>query len=85
MAADPLVVSVPDPEYAEALADLEGVDAVVWDMEQPHPRGSEIRLAVVPYMTQLSLADVTPGSTRSRSSSCRAPATSSSSPSCPTA
>ena len=61
MAADPLVVSVPDPEYAEALADLEGVDAVVWDMEEPHPRGAEIRLAVVPYMTQVSLADVTPG------------------------
>ena len=61
MAADPLVVSVPDPEYVEALADLEGVDAVVWDMEQPHPRGSEIRLAVVPYMTQVSLADVTSG------------------------
>ncbi|MGO4602034.1 2-hydroxyacid dehydrogenase [Terrabacter sp. 2YAF2] len=61
MAADPLVVSVPDPEFVDALADLEGVDAVVWDMEQPHPRGSEIRLAVVPYMTQVSLAGVTPG------------------------
>lgn len=61
MTADPLVVSVPDPEYAEALADLDGVDAIVWDMESPHPRGSEIRLAVLPYMTQLRLADVTPG------------------------
>ena len=61
MAANPLVVSVPDPEYVEALADLEGVDTVVWDMQQPHPRGSEIRLAVVPYMTQVSLARVTPG------------------------
>lgn len=61
MAADPLVVSVPDPEYAEALADLDGVDAIVWDMEAPHPRGSEIRLAVLPYMTRLRLTDVTPG------------------------
>src|SRR6478672_5252243 len=61
MAADPLVVSVPDPEYAEALADLDGVDAIVWDMEAPHARGAEIRLAVLPYMTRLRLTDVTPG------------------------
>lgn len=61
MTPDPLVVSVPDPEYAEALADLHGVDAIVWDMESPHPRGNEIRLAVLPYMTSLRLADVTPG------------------------
>ena len=61
MAAHPLVVSVPDSTFAEALADLEGVDAVVWDMERPHPRGAEIRLAVMPYMTKLGLADVTRG------------------------
>ena len=61
MAAAPLVVSVPDPEYAQALADLDGVDAVVWDMEQPHPRGAEIRLAVMPYMTHLRLSDVAAG------------------------
>jgi len=61
MAAHPLVVSVPDSAFAEALADLEGVDAVVWDMERPHPRGAEIRLAVMPYMTKLGLADVTRG------------------------
>src|SRR5689334_22398362 len=61
MAAEPLVVSVPDREFAEALADLEGVDTVVWDMAGPHPRGGEIRLAVMPYMTRLSLADVTVG------------------------
>ena len=61
MAALPLVVSVPDPEYAEALADLDGVDAIVWDMEQPHPRGPEVRLAVMPYMTHLRLAEVTRG------------------------
>jgi len=61
MAAHPLVVSVPDSAFVEALADLEGVDAVVWDMERPHPRGAEIRLAVMPYMTKLGLADVTRG------------------------
>jgi phosphoglycerate dehydrogenase-like enzyme len=61
MAAEPLVVSVPEPEYAEALADVDGVEAIVWDMEGPHPRGAEIRLAVMPYMTKLRLADVTPG------------------------
>ena len=61
MAAAPLVVSVPENEYAEALADLDGVDTVVWDMAEPHPRGAEIRLAVMPYMTRLSLADVAVG------------------------
>lgn len=61
MAADPLVVSVPEPEYAEALADVDGVEAIVWDMEAPHARGPEIRLAVLPYMTRLRLTDVTPG------------------------
>ncbi|MBC9821574.1 2-hydroxyacid dehydrogenase [Terrabacter sp. MAHUQ-38] len=61
MAATPLVVSVPEPEYAEALDDLDGVDVVVWDMEQPHERGAEIRLAVLPYMTRLRLADVVRG------------------------
>src|SRR5829696_1862011 len=61
MSADQIVVSVPDREYAEALADLDGVEALVWDMEQPHPRGAEIRLAVVPYMTDLRLAYVARG------------------------
>lgn len=61
MTASPLVVSVPDPEYAEALADLDGVDAVVWDMAERHPRAADIRLAVMPYMTSLNLADVTEG------------------------
>ena len=61
MAATPLVVSVPDREFAETLADLDGVDVVVWDMEQPHERGAEIRLAVMPYMTRLGLRDVVPG------------------------
>ena len=57
----PLVVSVPEPDYAAALADLEGVDAVVWDMKGAPPRGAEIRYAVMPYMTSLDLADVTRG------------------------
>ncbi len=57
----PLVVSVPEPDYAEALADLDGVDPIVWDMERPHPRGRDIRFAVMPYMTRLGLADVTRG------------------------
>ncbi|HET9632714.1 MAG TPA: 2-hydroxyacid dehydrogenase [Terrabacter sp.] len=61
MSATPLVVSVPEPEYAQALGDLDGLDVVVWDMEQPHPRGAEIRLAVVPYMTKLRLPDVVEG------------------------
>ncbi|MEW1954076.1 2-hydroxyacid dehydrogenase [Terrabacter sp. NPDC080008] len=61
MSATPLVVSVPEPEYAEALDGLDGLDVVVWDMERPHPRGAEIRLAVLPYMTSLRLADVVPG------------------------
>ena len=61
MATQPVVVSVPEPAYAEALADIDGADVVVWDMEQPHPRGSEIRYAVLPYMTSLDLSDVTRG------------------------
>jgi phosphoglycerate dehydrogenase-like enzyme len=61
MTPQPLVASVPDEEYAAALADLDGADVVVWDMESPHPRGAEIQLAVVPYMTRLRLPDITPG------------------------
>lgn len=61
MIPTPLVVSVPEPDYAEALADLEGVDVVVWDMGRPHPRGPEIRLAVMPYMTNLRVGDVVEG------------------------
>ncbi|WP_323096837.1 2-hydroxyacid dehydrogenase [Intrasporangium sp. YIM S08009] len=64
MSTERLVVSVPEQDYADRLADLTAdgrVDLVVWDMREPHPRGAEIRLAVLPYMTQLRLADVTPG------------------------
>jgi phosphoglycerate dehydrogenase-like enzyme len=61
MAAQPLVVSVPDPQFVDALDGLDGVDALVWDMAEAHPRGKEIQLAVMPYMTQLRLADVAEG------------------------
>ena len=61
MSAARVVVSVPDEEYAAALADVEGVDVVVWDMEGPHERGPEVRLAVMPYMTRLTVADISDG------------------------
>jgi len=61
MTSEPLVVSVPDQEYAASLADVDGADVVVWDMAQPHPRGAEIQFAVVPYMTSLRLPDIAPG------------------------
>ena len=61
MSSTHLVLSVPDDDYAERLRDLAGVDVVVWDMEGPHPRGREIRLAVMPYMTRLRLRDVVEG------------------------
>jgi len=64
MSTERLIVSVPEQDYADRLADLttDGrVELVVWDMQSPHPRGAEIRLAVLPYMTQLRLSDVTPG------------------------
>ncbi|MGW5238843.1 2-hydroxyacid dehydrogenase [Monashia sp. NPDC004114] len=61
MTRQPLVVSVPEPDYAASLADLEGADVIVWDMASRHSRGGEIQLAVVPYMTQLRMPDITPG------------------------
>ena len=61
MSAARVVVSVPDEEYAAALADVEDVDVVVWDMEGPHERGSEVRLAVMPYMTRLTVSDISDG------------------------
>ncbi len=56
-----LVVSVPEPDYAAPLDDHDGADVVVWDMASRHPRGAEIQLAVVPYMTRLRMPDITPG------------------------
>ncbi|GAB3057587.1 2-hydroxyacid dehydrogenase [Intrasporangium mesophilum] len=61
MTRQPLVVSVPEPDYAASLADLDGADVIVWDMASRHSRGAEIQLAVVPYMTQLRMPDITPG------------------------
>jgi phosphoglycerate dehydrogenase-like enzyme len=61
MTRKPLVVSVPEPDYAASLADLDGADVIVWDMASRHPRGAEIQLAVVPYMTHLQMPDITPG------------------------
>ena len=64
MSTERLVVSVPEQDYADRLADLTsdgGVELVVWDMQAPHPRRAEIRLAVLPYMTQLRLGEVTSG------------------------
>jgi phosphoglycerate dehydrogenase-like enzyme len=61
MAAHPLVVSVPDLGYAEALSDLDGLDTVVWDMAESHSRSAEIRYAVVPYMTDVRLGELAGG------------------------
>ncbi|GAA2149722.1 phosphoglycerate dehydrogenase-like enzyme [Humibacillus xanthopallidus] len=61
MSAAPVVVTVPDEAYAAALADVDGVDVVVWDMERPLERGSEVRLAVMPYMTRLTVSDISAG------------------------
>jgi phosphoglycerate dehydrogenase-like enzyme len=61
MSAARVVVSVPDEDHAAALADVEGVDVVVWDMECPHERGPEVRLAVMPYMTRLTVGDISEG------------------------
>lgn len=57
MPADSLLVSVPEEPYAAGLADLDGVEVVIWDMSGPHPRQDEIRLAVPPYQTRLALGD----------------------------
>jgi phosphoglycerate dehydrogenase-like enzyme len=51
----PLVVSVPDEEYAAQLADLDGVQTLVWDMREPHPRVGEIGLVVRPYLHPVDL------------------------------
>jgi len=48
--ARPVVVSVPQESYAAGLADIPGVEAVVWDLHQPHERGADFQLVVPPYM-----------------------------------
>ncbi|MEO6997502.1 MAG: 2-hydroxyacid dehydrogenase [Terracoccus sp.] len=59
-ASQTLVVSVPDPTYVAPLADIEGVEVVVWDLASPYPRAAEVRLAVTPYLGSVSLRDLTP-------------------------
>ncbi|GAA6524689.1 2-hydroxyacid dehydrogenase [Intrasporangium sp. DVR] len=49
-AVRPVVVAVPEESYAAGLAGVDGVEPVVWDLSDPHPRGAEIRLVVPPYM-----------------------------------
>jgi phosphoglycerate dehydrogenase-like enzyme len=61
MSAAPVVVSVPDEEYAAALADVDGLDVLVWDMEGALERAAEVRLAVMPYLTHLTVSDVSRG------------------------
>jgi phosphoglycerate dehydrogenase-like enzyme len=61
MSAAPVVVSVPDEEYAAALADVDGLDVLVWDMEGALERAAEVRLAVMPYLTHLAVSDVSRG------------------------
>lgn len=56
MSASQLVVSVPQPSYAAALAAVHGVEPLVWDLHADHQRQDELRLVVPPYMGRLDLA-----------------------------
>ncbi|MDN5790164.1 MAG: 2-hydroxyacid dehydrogenase [Micrococcales bacterium] len=47
----PLVISVPEPVYADGLADVDGVESVVWDLRAPHERQAEFRLVVPRYIS----------------------------------
>lgn len=60
MPSSAVVVTVPDATFASDLGDIEGVEVLVWDLQAPHPRGAEVRLAVLPYMNQVSLTQVLP-------------------------
>lgn len=44
------VVSLPEEHWAAALADVEGIEPVVWDMKDAPPR-DDIELVVPPYMS----------------------------------
>lgn len=46
----PTVVSLPQADWVEPLADLPGVELVVWDMTDAPPR-ADIELVVPPYMS----------------------------------
>ncbi len=59
-AGQTLVVSVPDPTYIAPLADIEGVEVLVWGLASPHPRAAEVRFAVTPYLGSVSLRDLMP-------------------------
>lgn len=56
-------MSVPDEEYAAALADLDGVETLVWDMGAPHPRVGDLDLVVRPYLHPVDLTAVLDGAT----------------------
>lgn len=45
-----VVVSVPDTEWAERVADVEGVELVVDDLQERGPRAADIEVAVPPYL-----------------------------------
>lgn len=44
-----VVVSLPEEDWVAALADVEGIEAVLWDMKDAPPR-DDITLVVPPYM-----------------------------------
>lgn len=54
-------MSVPDEEYAAGLADLDGVETLLWDMREPHPRIGDIDLVVRPYLQRVDLETVLAG------------------------
>lgn len=58
MSDRPVVVSVPDQEYAAGLADLAGVEPLVWSMDEPHPRIGELHLVVAPYLRRVRLGEL---------------------------
>jgi phosphoglycerate dehydrogenase-like enzyme len=64
MSAAPVVVSVPDEEYAAGLADLDGVESLVWDLGDPHPRVGELRFVVPPYFHRIDYDRVLAGADR---------------------
>jgi phosphoglycerate dehydrogenase-like enzyme len=64
MSAAPVVVSVPDEEYAAGLAGVDGVEPLVWDLREPHPRVGELRLVVPPYAHRMDYDRVLAGADR---------------------
>jgi phosphoglycerate dehydrogenase-like enzyme len=64
MSAAPVVVSVPGEEYAAGLAGVDGVEPLVWDLREPHPRVGELRLVVPPYAHRIDYDRVLAGADR---------------------